>query len=128
MAGLCEGGNEPPGSLKAICNGRQHSLKCVKGKRSRPMCPVVQQEEVESISASRYECTIVQCVLRGEVTSSPGAARAKPDKDYRMKPLPPLELPVSSRMLCALVLPGPLLPLAANPEFPGAAKFAAVCQ
>ncbi|KAJ4449248.1 hypothetical protein ANN_00645 [Periplaneta americana] len=39
-------------------NGRQHSLKCVKGKQSRPMCPVVQQEEVESIPASSYECTI----------------------------------------------------------------------
>ncbi|KAJ4437612.1 hypothetical protein ANN_17757 [Periplaneta americana] len=41
------------------CSGRQHSLKWVKGKRSRPVCPVVQQEEIESIPASRYECTIV---------------------------------------------------------------------
>ncbi|XP_069677716.1 uncharacterized protein [Periplaneta americana] len=48
------------------------------------------------------------------------------DKDGLVKPLPPLELPVSSRMLCALLLPLPLLPLAVNPEFPGAAKFAAV--
>ncbi|KAJ4443763.1 hypothetical protein ANN_05541 [Periplaneta americana] len=43
----------------------QHSLKWVKGKRSRPVCPVVQQEEVESIPTSSYECTKVQCVLRG---------------------------------------------------------------
>ncbi|KAJ4436696.1 hypothetical protein ANN_16828 [Periplaneta americana] len=27
MAGLCEGGNEPSGSLKAICNKRVHRLK-----------------------------------------------------------------------------------------------------
>ncbi|KAJ4448097.1 Protein Wnt-2 [Periplaneta americana] len=27
-------------------SGRQHSLKCEKGKRSRPVCPVVQQEKV----------------------------------------------------------------------------------
>ncbi|KAJ4427064.1 hypothetical protein ANN_26863 [Periplaneta americana] len=39
-------------------SGCQHSLKCAKGKRSRPVCPVVQQEEVESIPASSYECTI----------------------------------------------------------------------
>ncbi|KAJ4444452.1 hypothetical protein ANN_06244 [Periplaneta americana] len=26
MAGLCEGGNEPPGSLKAICNCRGDSV------------------------------------------------------------------------------------------------------
>ncbi|KAJ4441053.1 hypothetical protein ANN_10903 [Periplaneta americana] len=108
MAGLCEGGNEPPGSLKAskqtskilrmrsivmqafrdhyfsrgysevtpptlvqtqveggstlfkldYFGGRQHSLKWVKGKRSHPVCPVVQQEEVESIPTSSYECTI----------------------------------------------------------------------
>ncbi|KAJ4450390.1 hypothetical protein ANN_01814 [Periplaneta americana] len=49
------------------CRGRQHSLKCANGKRSRPMCPVVQQEEVESIPASSYECTMVHCVLRWEV-------------------------------------------------------------
>ncbi|KAJ4442865.1 hypothetical protein ANN_04458 [Periplaneta americana] len=29
-------------------SGRQHTLKCAKGKRSRPMCPVVQEEECES--------------------------------------------------------------------------------
>ncbi|KAJ4444245.1 hypothetical protein ANN_06036 [Periplaneta americana] len=46
-------------------SGRQHSLKCAMGKRCRPVCTVVQQEEVESIHASSYECTIVQCVLRG---------------------------------------------------------------
>ncbi|KAJ4430319.1 hypothetical protein ANN_22532 [Periplaneta americana] len=33
-------------------SGRQHSLKCARGKRSRPVCPVVQQEEIESIPAS----------------------------------------------------------------------------
>ncbi|KAJ4448138.1 hypothetical protein ANN_10150 [Periplaneta americana] len=38
--------------------GRQHSLKCAKGKRCRSVCTVVQQEEVESIPASSYECTI----------------------------------------------------------------------
>ncbi|KAJ4426521.1 hypothetical protein ANN_27335 [Periplaneta americana] len=58
-------------SYKLICKGevkasdRQNSLKCVKGKRSLPVCPVMQQEEVESISASKYECTMVQRVLRG---------------------------------------------------------------
>ncbi|KAJ4436954.1 hypothetical protein ANN_17086 [Periplaneta americana] len=50
-------------------SGRQHSLKWVKGKRSRPVCPVDQQEEVESIFASSYECTIVQCVLRGSLAN-----------------------------------------------------------
>ncbi|KAJ4449532.1 hypothetical protein ANN_00933 [Periplaneta americana] len=39
-------------------SGRQHSLKCAKGKRCRPVCTVVQQEEIESILASNYECTI----------------------------------------------------------------------
>ncbi|KAJ4438845.1 hypothetical protein ANN_14798, partial [Periplaneta americana] len=47
-------------------SGRQHSLKCAKGKRNRPVCPVVQQEEVESIPASSYERTMVPCVLRGD--------------------------------------------------------------
>ncbi|KAJ4429136.1 hypothetical protein ANN_26137 [Periplaneta americana] len=48
-------------------SGRQHSLKCAKGKRrSRPVCPVVQQEGVESIPASSYECTMVHCVFRGK--------------------------------------------------------------
>ncbi|KAJ4429973.1 hypothetical protein ANN_22177 [Periplaneta americana] len=46
-------------------SGRQHSLKCAKGKRGRPACTVVQQEEVESIPASSYECTMVYCVFRG---------------------------------------------------------------
>ncbi|KAJ4449829.1 hypothetical protein ANN_01235 [Periplaneta americana] len=50
---------------RAYSNGRQHSLKCAKGKRSRPVCPFVQQEEVESIPASSYECTMVHCFLRG---------------------------------------------------------------
>ncbi|KAJ4448436.1 hypothetical protein ANN_10452 [Periplaneta americana] len=47
-------------------SGRQHSLKCAKGKRCRSVCTVVQQEEVESIPASSYECTIVYCVFRVE--------------------------------------------------------------
>ncbi|KAJ4446478.1 hypothetical protein ANN_13174 [Periplaneta americana] len=46
-------------------SGRQHSLKCAKGMRCRPVCPVVQQEEIESIPASSYECTMVRCVFRG---------------------------------------------------------------
>ncbi|KAJ4430105.1 hypothetical protein ANN_22315 [Periplaneta americana] len=46
-------------------SGRQHSLKWAKGKRSNVLCPVVQQEEVKSVPASSYECTIVQCPLRG---------------------------------------------------------------
>ncbi|KAJ4444449.1 hypothetical protein ANN_06241 [Periplaneta americana] len=50
-----------------LISDRQHSLKCAKGERIGPVCPVVQQEEVESIPASSYECTIVQCVLRGFV-------------------------------------------------------------
>ncbi|KAJ4448102.1 hypothetical protein ANN_10114 [Periplaneta americana] len=66
MAGLCEGGNEPPGSLKGISDDRQHSLKCAKCKRSRPVCPVVQQEEVESITASSSSsapwCTVFSAV------------------------------------------------------------------
>ncbi|KAJ4438287.1 hypothetical protein ANN_14226 [Periplaneta americana] len=57
------------GHLVSRPDALTHSLKWVKGKRSRPLCPVVQQEEVESIPASilssSYECTIVQCVLRG---------------------------------------------------------------
>ncbi|KAJ4447341.1 hypothetical protein ANN_09345 [Periplaneta americana] len=55
-------------------SGRQHSLKCAKGKRSRPLCPVVQQEEVESIPTSSYDCTIVQSVLRGLETLTPGCS------------------------------------------------------
>ncbi|KAJ4434481.1 hypothetical protein ANN_23043 [Periplaneta americana] len=31
------------------------------------MCSVVQQEAIESILASSYECTIVQCLLRGRI-------------------------------------------------------------
>ncbi|KAJ4439548.1 hypothetical protein ANN_07672 [Periplaneta americana] len=54
MAGLCEGGNEPSGSLKAIYIGRQRLLKCVKGTRCCPVCTVVQQGEIESIPASSY--------------------------------------------------------------------------
>ncbi|KAJ4443116.1 hypothetical protein ANN_04766 [Periplaneta americana] len=50
---------------RCLDSSRQHSLKCAKGKRSHPVCPVVQQEEVESIPASSYECTMVHCVLRG---------------------------------------------------------------
>ncbi|KAJ4426884.1 hypothetical protein ANN_26683 [Periplaneta americana] len=46
-------------------SGRQHSLKCAKGKRCRPVCTVVQQEAVESIPASSYEYTMVHCVFRG---------------------------------------------------------------
>ncbi|KAJ4437429.1 hypothetical protein ANN_17573 [Periplaneta americana] len=56
-------------------SGRQDPLKEVKGKRSRPVCPVVQQEEVESISASSYDCTIVQCVLRGRTANAALARR-----------------------------------------------------
>ncbi|KAJ4447603.1 hypothetical protein ANN_09610 [Periplaneta americana] len=55
--------------LTVYSSGRQHSLKCAKGKRSRPVCPIVQQEEVESIPASSYECTMVHCVLRGTMVS-----------------------------------------------------------
>ncbi|KAJ4438525.1 hypothetical protein ANN_14470 [Periplaneta americana] len=64
-------GGVTPYGHRSVCasllysNGRQHPLKWVKGKRSRPVCPVVQQEEVESMPASSYDCTIVQCVLRG---------------------------------------------------------------
>ncbi|KAJ4433025.1 hypothetical protein ANN_15282 [Periplaneta americana] len=50
-------------------SGRQHSLKCAKGKRCRPVCTVVQQEVVESILASSYECTMVHCVLCGKKSS-----------------------------------------------------------
>ncbi|KAJ4451452.1 hypothetical protein ANN_02914 [Periplaneta americana] len=46
-------------------SGRQHSLKCATGKRCRPVCPVVQQEEIESIPTSSYECIMVHCVLCG---------------------------------------------------------------
>ncbi|KAJ4440174.1 hypothetical protein ANN_08312 [Periplaneta americana] len=52
-------------------NGRQHWLKWVKGKRSRLVCPAVQQEEVESIPASSCECTIVQCVHCGLTEEEP---------------------------------------------------------
>ncbi|KAJ4431280.1 hypothetical protein ANN_19877 [Periplaneta americana] len=34
-------------------SGRQHSVKCTKGTRCRPVCTVVQQEEIDSILASR---------------------------------------------------------------------------
>ncbi|KAJ4429791.1 hypothetical protein ANN_21995 [Periplaneta americana] len=47
----------------SMISGRQHLLKWIKSKRSNVLCPVVQQEEVESIPASSYECTIVQCLL-----------------------------------------------------------------
>ncbi|KAJ4444090.1 hypothetical protein ANN_05879 [Periplaneta americana] len=52
---------------KLYSSGHQHSLKCAKGKRSRPVCTVVHQEEIESIPTSSYECTMVHCVLRGLV-------------------------------------------------------------
>ncbi|KAJ4426958.1 hypothetical protein ANN_26757 [Periplaneta americana] len=51
--------------LTSYTSGRQHSLKCEKGKRSHPVCTVVQQEKVESIPASSHECTMVHCVFRG---------------------------------------------------------------
>ncbi|KAJ4441744.1 hypothetical protein ANN_11602 [Periplaneta americana] len=50
-------------------SGRQHSLKCAKGKRSCPVCSVVQQEEIESIPARSYECTTVHYVFRGFLDS-----------------------------------------------------------
>ncbi|KAJ4448010.1 hypothetical protein ANN_10020 [Periplaneta americana] len=64
MTGSCEGGNEPPGFLKArMCtawgmqaSGRQHSLKWKKGIESNVISTVVQQEEVESIPASSHRC------------------------------------------------------------------------
>ncbi|KAJ4446211.1 hypothetical protein ANN_12905 [Periplaneta americana] len=46
-------------------SGRQQSLKCAMGTRCRPVCPVVQQREIESIPASSYESTMVHCVFRG---------------------------------------------------------------
>ncbi|KAJ4447050.1 hypothetical protein ANN_09039 [Periplaneta americana] len=43
---------------KGICpeytSGRQHSLKCAKGTRCRPVCTVVQHGEMESIPPSSY--------------------------------------------------------------------------
>ncbi|KAJ4428731.1 hypothetical protein ANN_25724 [Periplaneta americana] len=54
-----------PNYVRNKRSGRQHSLNCAKGKRSRPVCPVVQQEEIESILASSYECIMVHCILRG---------------------------------------------------------------
>ncbi|KAJ4431143.1 hypothetical protein ANN_19738 [Periplaneta americana] len=45
-------------------SSRQHLLNCGKGKRCRPVCTVVQQEEIESIPASSYECTLVHCLFR----------------------------------------------------------------
>ncbi|KAJ4430109.1 hypothetical protein ANN_22319 [Periplaneta americana] len=56
-------------------SGRQHSLKWVKGNWSRPVCPVVQQEEVESMPASSYECTMVQCVLHGALREKTSSAK-----------------------------------------------------
>ncbi|KAJ4449841.1 hypothetical protein ANN_01247, partial [Periplaneta americana] len=35
MTGLCAGGNEPPGSLKAICNGLQPAAEKEKKKKKR---------------------------------------------------------------------------------------------
>ncbi|KAJ4428401.1 hypothetical protein ANN_24421 [Periplaneta americana] len=37
MAGLCEGGNEPPGSLKAICNFNTRHFKPFKMARHDKM-------------------------------------------------------------------------------------------
>ncbi|KAJ4447834.1 hypothetical protein ANN_09842 [Periplaneta americana] len=48
-------------SMEERHNGRQHSLKCAKGKRCRPVCTVVQQGEVESIplaATSPPWCTV----------------------------------------------------------------------
>ncbi|KAJ4433426.1 hypothetical protein ANN_15685 [Periplaneta americana] len=58
-------------SHNMLNSGRQHSLKCAKYKRCRPVCTVVQQEEVESIPASSYGCTMVHCVFRGLKTKMP---------------------------------------------------------
>ncbi|KAJ4442912.1 hypothetical protein ANN_04506 [Periplaneta americana] len=60
MAGLCEGGNEPPGSLKAS-NRKIH----IESKQCIVICPVIQQEEKESIPTSSDGCTIVQSLIRG---------------------------------------------------------------
>ncbi|KAJ4428390.1 hypothetical protein ANN_24410 [Periplaneta americana] len=58
-------------SGSCVTSGRQHALKWVKGKRSSPVCPYVQQEEVGSITVSSYECTIMQGVLRGTSLKTP---------------------------------------------------------
>ncbi|KAJ4435546.1 hypothetical protein ANN_18162 [Periplaneta americana] len=46
-------------------SGRQHSLKCAKVKRSRPVCSVVQQEEVEGIPAATSAgwCIVFSAVI-----------------------------------------------------------------
>ncbi|KAJ4446528.1 hypothetical protein ANN_13224 [Periplaneta americana] len=71
-------------------SSRQHSLKWVKGKRSKVLCPVVQQEEVQNIPGSSYECTIVQCLLRG--LSTVGCTRSLKDEQYRTRVSRPVEI------------------------------------
>ncbi|KAJ4442624.1 hypothetical protein ANN_04213 [Periplaneta americana] len=51
-------------------------------KRSRPVCSVVQHEEVENIPASSYECTMVHCVLRGLLPSKE-TLRGHSDSSFR---------------------------------------------
>ncbi|KAJ4429071.1 hypothetical protein ANN_26072 [Periplaneta americana] len=64
--------------------GRQQSLKCTKGKRCSHVCPVVQQEEVESIPASSHECTMVHCVLRGTARHSDLKNQKRDDEERMM--------------------------------------------
>ncbi|KAJ4432422.1 hypothetical protein ANN_21041 [Periplaneta americana] len=75
---------------KAEISGRQHSLKCAKCKRWRPVCTVVQQEEIESIPASSYECTMVHCVFRGCVLAKL-ESRVAQDADVRPARCHPLK-------------------------------------
>ncbi|KAJ4434764.1 hypothetical protein ANN_23334 [Periplaneta americana] len=60
MAGLCEGGNEPPGSLKAIVvmvGGQQASQSCVAVKpASRPKFDLSVRSCV-SVRSPEFECS-----------------------------------------------------------------------
>ncbi|KAJ4436931.1 hypothetical protein ANN_17063 [Periplaneta americana] len=54
MASLCEGGNEPPGSLKAICN-RSSTRVCVR------ICVSIRRPEFEcsgpQLEGPEFECS-----------------------------------------------------------------------
>ncbi|KAJ4446325.1 hypothetical protein ANN_13020 [Periplaneta americana] len=70
--GITQEANKPGNNWSGFVRGGPSisHVACVSSekprlKRIRPVCTVVQQEEVESIPASSYECTMVHCVLCG---------------------------------------------------------------
>ncbi|KAJ4428815.1 hypothetical protein ANN_25808 [Periplaneta americana] len=84
MAGLCEGGNEPSGSLKAICNVKTTDQGNPRGEmytRSTAISRASQKSTAESRSAGR--CLALDGVPPGPVeglAGRPHAVAGSPDR------------------------------------------------